>query len=197
MAFIKCEKGHFYNNTEYSSCPNCSGQNPIGHTIPLTDGANMGSTEYINSNASSEKCRPAEYEPTVGPDSVGDFGHTKTIDSHKNSEVLPVRGWLVVVEGEKIGYDMRIHTGKNYIGRRKTNDICIDFDDTISKEDACFIAYDDRSKSFYLNDGKSTNNIYVNDELLNISRKLNDFDVIEIGKTKLVFRSLCNDTFSY
>ncbi|MBQ6823265.1 MAG: FHA domain-containing protein [Clostridia bacterium] len=195
MAIVKCANGHFYNNSEYGSCPACSGQSPIGRTIPLDGSVNIGATEYINSNAPAAQA--AGFDPTIGPEDAGSFGHTQMIDSNKNSEILPVRGWLVVIDGEKIGLEKRIHTGKNSIGRGKDNDICIEFDNTISKEKACFVVYDDKNKAFHLIAGESSNNIYVNNELLIMSAKLNDFDIIEIGQTKLVFRSLCNETFSY
>lgn len=197
MAIQRCKNGHYYNDAEAENCPYCTGTSSIGTTIPL--GAPNGQDVGVGKTLPLNYDLPLEnndLNPTRPPVS-GPYGPTTMIDENKTSEIDPVRGWIVVIQGEKVGLDFRIHSGKNTIGRAKTNDICIDFDATISKEKACFIIYDQKNNEFYLMAGESTNNIYVNTQLLLIPRKLCDNDILEIGKTKLVFRSLCNEQFTY
>ena len=198
MALQQCKNGHYYNDSESATCPICSGDSPIGHTIPLgadaATPANMAQTEILSDPVLSGQ---NAFIPTVAPGADDTFGTTQFIDGDKNSEILPVRGWLVVIEGKKRGLDFKIHSGNNVIGRSKKNDICIDFDSTISKENACSIRFDDRKNAFHIVVGESTNNVYVNDDVLLAHEKLTDNAIIEIGETKLVFRSLCNDTFTY
>lgn len=217
MAVVKCKNGHFYNDSETASCPYCSGAGSMGKTIPLgqTDmsgaaaNSSIGTTVEIDNVGGGQIGQTEELRDikTVSDDGFGvpnttfvsnaEYGSTQFIDEKKNSEILPVRGWLVVIDGEKCGLDFRIHTGNNYVGRSPKNDICFDFDQTISKEKCCAIAYDDRSKQFFVLLGEGTNNIYVNDKILLQPTALKDFDVLEIGKTKLVFRSLCNEQYDY
>lgn len=198
MAIQRCKNGHYYNDSETPNCPYCSGESSIGKTIPLGEEVNdqnpaFDPTELLGNPAGGiPETRPVDQNQ--GADG---FGHTVILDDAKNSEVKPVRGWLVVIEGQKLGLDFRIHTGKNAVGRLKSNDIVISFDETISGEKACFVIYDEKNNAFHLMAGESTNNIYVNNDILLMPRKLADNDIIEIGKTKLIFRSLCNDQFNY
>ncbi|MBO5035891.1 MAG: FHA domain-containing protein [Clostridia bacterium] len=198
MAIQRCKNGHYYNDSESPNCPYCSGESSIGKTIPLGEDVNGQSTAFDPTELLTDtnhgdipNTRP------VGPTMPPEDGHTTILDPNKNSEIKPVRGWLVVIEGQKLGLDFRIHTGKNTIGRKSSNDICINFDDTVSGERACFVIYDEKNNAFHLMAGESTNNIYVNNEILLIPRRLVDNDIIEIGQTKLIFRSLCNDQFNY
>ena len=217
MAIERCNNGHYYNNSESASCPYCSGASAIGQTIPLGGGVmdapdnawnntvpvanempqqGFGETEYLDAKPT---VTPYAAAPISATEFVSnpEYGQSVFMDDKKNSDVKPVRGWLVVVDGEKLGMDFRIHTGKNSLGRGKSNDICFDFDQTISKEKACLIVYDDRNNAFYLQGGESTNNVYVNNEILLQPRKIVDNDIIEVGQTKLVFRALCNEQFNY
>ncbi|MBP9988091.1 MAG: FHA domain-containing protein [Ruminococcus sp.] len=203
MAMRQCSNGHIFDDSKNPECPYCSGENSIGKTIPLNHvttgatGANFSATEVLGSVPTVSM--PSKMDVTQAPHNAPkDQMVTEFIDSNKNSEIKPVRGWLVIIEGEKIGMDFRLHTAKNTIGRLKSNDICFDFDSTVSKENNASVIYDDRNNMFFIKGGEgSSNNVYVNGIILLESRQLKDNDIIEIGKTKLVFRSLCNDTFNY
>jgi len=111
--------------------------------------------------------------------------------------IVPVVGWLICVDGEKKGKDFRICNGKNYVGRMRSNDICLDFDDTISKESNAIISFDDRNKKFFIQPGESKNNIYVNNELLLVPVQLKGNEIIELGRTKLFFHPLCDEKFNW
>lgn len=226
MAIVPCKNGHYYNDSESRVCPYCSGESSIGKTIPLDGDAgsfpetSLGipptgaydrtrpMTDLYRESDESGKTQMLDYkktEPINTNKNVPvtefvknpEYGDTLFLDEKKNSEIKPVRGWLVVVEGEKCGIDFRIHSGHNYVGRSKSNDICFDFDQTISKEKCCVIVYDDRKNAFHIQSGEGINNIYINDDILLGARRLWDDDIIEIGQTKLVFRALCNSSFNY
>jgi len=192
-----CKNGHYYNPNESETCPICDGRSSIGVTIPL-GGSNaqdngIGRTIPLGGPNDTPYNGGGAINITAPPPP----GVTSFIDNDKTSDIKPVRGWLVVIKGEKVGLDFRIHTGHNSIGRAKSNNICIDFDAAVSKEKACFVIYDQRDNQFHIMSGESTNNIYVNSELLLMPKKLCDNDIIEIGETQLVFRSLCNEQFIY
>ncbi len=118
-------------------------------------------------------------------------------DVSKISGIKPVKGWLVVTKGAAVGMDYRICTGQNFIGRLKSNDIAVDFDNTISAERACVILYDERTNEFDILRGEGANLVYLNGERLLDPKPLKDNDFIEIGQTQFVFRSLCNESFNY
>lgn len=203
MALKQCKNGHLYDDSKSAACPYCSGQDTLGKTIPLTPGfaGENGADEFSATQALGyvpTVSTPQPMSPTIAPvNQAKDQMKTQFLDSVKNSEIKPVRGWLVIIDGEKCGLDFRVHTGKNTIGRSKANDICFDFDDSISKENNVSIIYDDRNNMFFAQSGEGKNNVYINNQLLLDPKQIKDNDVIEIGKTKLVFRALCNDTFNY
>ena len=189
MSMKQCSKGHLYDESKNTYCPYCAGENKIGKSIPLY--SDNGKTEYLDHIEANEIDEISETRPI---DEI-DFGKTQFIDDFKNSEIKPVKGWLVVIQGKKCGLDYRIHSGQNTVGRSKKNDIGIEFDDSISNEGCCSIIYDDRDNSFYLKLGDSQNNIHINGNILLNPVKMKDSDIIEIGRTKLVFRALYNDSF--
>lgn len=207
MPLVQCANGHYYNNEESATCPYCSGGSSAGKTIPLggvgapnpvvfpANPEPMGSTVPLGDVNTIPVGGPEI--PATSPVEDPLYGKTKFMDQDMNSDVKPVRGWLVVVEGEKLGYDFRIHTGSNPVGRSSHNAICFDFDQTISQENCCDIVYDDRAKQFFIRKGNGTNNIYVNNKILLDPKELHEFDIVEIGQTKLTFRSLCGPEFDY
>ena len=203
MAMKQCANGHLYDDSKSPDCPYCSGANSIGKTIPLNQpsgSAALGSfsaTEVLKGVPTVSV--PQDMGVTQAPvNAQKDQVKTQIVEPDRNSEIIPVRGWLIVIDGEKLGMDFRVHNGFNKIGRSKSNDICFDFDNAVSKENNASIVYDDRDSIFYITRGEGSSNLVrVNGAPLLESKILNDYDIIEIGKTKLVFRSLCNDKFHY
>lgn len=201
MAMKQCANGHLYDDSKSPDCPYCSGRSNIGVTIPLGAAAQGNMKGFSPTQALGQVptvSMPASMGVTVAPNSgPKDQMKTEFLDQQKNSEIKPVRGWVVVIEGEKVGIDFRLHTGKNTIGRAKSNDICFDFDPAVSKENNISVVYDDRHNLFFIMSGEGSNNVYINNQILLESRQLKDNDIIEVGNTKLVFRSLCNEGFNY
>ncbi|MCD8157907.1 MAG: FHA domain-containing protein [Clostridiales bacterium] len=93
--------------------------------------------------------------------------------------------------------DFKIHGEKNTIGRGFDVDINLDFDTAVSSGVNAIIAYDKRNNKFFIYQSNSKNNIYFNDQLLLTSIEIKDYDIIEIGTTKMIFRSLCNSEFAW
>lgn len=99
--------------------------------------------------------------------------------------------------GRKKGTPFVIHSEKNSIGRGTHFDINLSFDKAISKDGDAIITYDSRGKKFFITLSAGKNNIYRNGALLLTPEEIKDYDVLEIGTTKLVFRSFCNEEFTY
>ncbi len=212
MAMQQCPNGHLYDDSKNSSCPYCSNGNSINVTVPLSEGhspvgGNMfpqtapldgfGGQEYIPPQPHVQPPVQNEFPPTAP---VGEpFGPTiYKADVVNENGIVEVRGWLVCLEGARRGEDFKIHGEKNTIGRGGENDIKLDFDTSISKGVNAIISYDLRNNKFFIFwGGQSKNNIYVNNQMLMTPIELKDYDVIEIGSTKMIFRTLCNDEFNW
>ena len=208
MAMQQCPNGHLFDDAKNSSCPYCSTGSSVDVTVPLSDsqpmmGGNMfPQTAPLDGFAAQGYVAPQpqvvqnEVPPTVPMNP--EFGVTVAVDGAENEKgIIEVRGWLVCLEGEKRGEDFKIRGERNTIGRGNENDIKLSFDNSISKGANAVIAYDSRNNKFYISFGESKNNIYVNDQLLMTPVELKDYDIIEIGNTKMIFRSLCNETFNW
>lgn len=228
MAMQQCPNGHLYDDEKNIGCPYCGNGNSLNATVPLADsapqmGANafpqtapidgnvnvaapMGATTPIMGDAyippQPNVAGQGEMPPTVGMD--GNMGVTVELDTssrggnNNNQDILKLRGWLVCIEGEKVGLDFKVYSGNNTVGRGDSNTIRIDFDMAVSKDVNMIITYDLRSNKFYAHSGGAArNNVYINNQLLMMPIEMKDYDVIEIGKTKLMFRSFCNDVFNW
>ena len=189
MAMKQCASGHVYDDAKNVNCPYCTGSGNIGVTRPLAG---------VNESPSFPKTSPVAGSDIPKTMPLDNPETNKTVALSVNEKGIdPVYGWLVCVDGEKKGMDFRICNEKSYIGRQKTNDICLDFDNSVSKEVNAIISYDKRNNGFFIQPSESKNNIYINESLLLNPVQLSDYDLIEIGQTKLIFRSLCGDAFKW
>ena len=154
------------------------------------------------------------YQPTVS----ADYQHTQSIAAtatmrclsedeayfprrlQRNEESTtfdPVVGWLVCIEGATKGTDYRIHSQNNYIGRSAKMDISIPEDSHISAENSAIIAYDNEDRVFYFGPGSGRNIVRVNGKPALSVEKIEAYDVLTIGTTKLLFVPLCGDRFDW
>lgn len=201
MAMQQCPNGHLYDDEKNNSCPYCSGNSDVNVTMPL-DAPNpveiFPQTTPIEAQSqyTPQQVIQNSVPPTVpvGPQFAAT---TYKEDAVNDKGIAEVRGWLICLEGSKRGMDFKIHAEKNSIGRGPENDINLDFDSSISKGVNAIITYDNRNNKFYLYQSISKNNIYFNNQLLLTPVELKDYDVLEIGETKMIFRSLCNDDFKW
>ena len=208
----QCAGGHIYDETKYAECPYCSGGvsvRPLAggnasfpSTVPLEPQAAPSSSDAFPKtmplNAPSSEAAPAsKSEPKPEPNKKKEMGVTVALNSTE-AGIKPVTGWLVVIDGEKKGTSFTVHGDRNTIGRGTEHDINISFDKASSKSGDAVISYDSRKSRFHisvLEGGK--NNVYLNDDILLQPEVIKDYDIIEIGETKFVFRSLCNEQFTY
>lgn len=212
MAMQQCPNGHLYDDAKNSSCPYCSDNSSVNVTVPLTGGQSFGGGNAFPATAQLDGFNPPQpgqgaggvcVEENAGAfpktEPIGEeFEKTKYVEEVVNDKgIVEVRGWLVCLEGAKRGVDFKIHGEKNTIGRGAENDIKIDFDSSISKGVNAIISYDIRKNKFFIWGGESKNNIYINDDMLMNPVELKDYDIIEIGSTKMIFRSLCNEAFNW
>ncbi len=96
---------------------------------------------------------------------------------------------LVQIKDNSAGIVFPIQKAKTTIGRDESNDICLN-DNLVSKHHAVIeISVNNKKDGVYeyiLQDLESTNNTYVNDQLINLHR-LSEGDRIRIGTNNFTF----------
>lgn len=204
----QCINGHIYDEQLHVSCPYCNNSANIG-VRPLNNNAVQPafpameaiSTPEVIASPSFPKTEPlnnpaAAPAPAPAPAVKKEMGVTVAL-SVSDSGINPVRGWLVVVNGDKMGLSFVVHSEKNTIGRGSEFDIDLSFDRAVSKDGDAVVAYDARNRKFFVTPFAGKNNVYHNGQLLLMPSELKDFDSVEAGATKLVFRSFCCESFTY
>lgn len=185
MAMIRCPHGHFYDSSKHSSCPYCGVGEDFGE----------GKTRRVPSPAQSPGAAPAAPRPPAAP--IQEPGVTRAVFRDAATGISPVVGWLVCVEGPDRGRDYRLHGEKNFIGRSNAMDVAIAGDDSVSRDKHASVAFDPKKRTFWLLPGEASGLVYLNDQLVNTPEQLKARDVIELGKTKLLFWPFCDDKFQW
>jgi hypothetical protein len=89
------------------------------------------------------------------------------------------------------GRDYRLHSDLNKVGRAPNMDVCIEGDETISRENHCQIAFSPRSKTFNVIPGDGRNLIYLNDKDVLSPTKLEAYDRLDLGDGSFMFMPFC------
>lgn len=189
MAMKRCESGHYFDAARHTTCPVCtsSGIQVDKTAISAKPGAEKPLTE--KRGAPRAAANNLESNPRIGQDTVGIMMKDKGID--------PVVGWLVCVEGPERGQDFRIRAEKNFIGRSPQMDISLAGDETVSRENHLSISFNPKKNSFKLLPGESRGIVYVNDEELVGPTDLKRGDLINLGKSQLLFVPFCGEFFTW
>ncbi len=154
-------------------------------------------TETEDQNSSPEDTRPGMIKPGRSTGKPRN-NTTRIITAHGQSDIMPVTGWLVVIDGPGRGTGCQLITGPNKIGRDAENEVALDFgDETISRKEHARITYDDQSRIFYLQHRDGRNLTRINGEPALSPIKLSSGDNIVIGDSTLRFVPLCCEDFDW
>ena len=74
-------------------------------------------------------------------------------------------------------------------------DVAIVGDDGISRENHAIISYNPKNNTFKVMPGESRGLVYLNEEEVLAPMDMKDRDILELGKTKLMFVALCGNGF--
>lgn len=197
-----CSAGHVYDADQFPSCPYCN-----RNTRAIQFGATAAPAGYGATTApAGYGAAPAERDDTIGQTVMPEAIRRRMEQERDNRTVgefkrklgyEPVVGWLVCVEGPEVGKDYRLFGRINSIGRAEGNDVVLAQEHTVSQKNHVRLAYDAKHNNFQLIPGEGTNVTYLNDEPLYVPQKLNAYDVLEMGDTKLIFVPLCNERFHW
>lgn len=214
----QCQSGHFYDETKFSACPYCPamGAAPVGKTVPAPPGAGglpftvppAGATAppALPDSGKTVPMRPLDAMPPPLPSAPGvPAGGQKTVVAYPQfnapveapAPVSPVVGWLVCTEGPARGRDFRLHVAKNFVGREKTMDVCIEGDPEVSRERHAEVIFEPQTKAFWLKPGDSSGLVYLNGAIQFSPVPLNPRDIITLGKSKLMLVPLVGADFDW
>lgn len=206
-----CSAGHVYDADQFASCPYCN-----RNTRAIQFGAGGGYTPTAAPGGYGNTAAPGGYDAAIPPTGGRDatIGATvmpeairRRMEQEKDNRTVgefkrrlgyePVVGWLVCVEGPEVGKDYRLYGRINTIGRAEDNDVVLAQEHTVSQKNHVRLAYDAKHNNYQLIPGDGSNVTYLNDEPLYVPQRLNAYDVLEMGETKLIFVPLCNDQFRW
>ncbi len=112
-------------------------------------------------------------------------------------EETPVCGWLICIEGARVGKDYKIHKGKNFVGRGDEMDIQIIGDNEINRKNHTIIVYDPKKLNTVILPGDSAGLAYLNEEPVYVPTELKPYDTISLGNSRFLFVPLCGRNFSW
>ena len=197
-----CSAGHVYDADQFPSCPYCNRNTRAIQFGATAAPAGYGATTAPAGYGAAHAGRDDTIGQTVMPEAI-----RRRMEQEKDNRTVgefkrklgyePVVGWLVCVEGPEVGKDYRLFGRINAIGRAEGNDVVLAQEHTVSQKNHVRLAYDAKHNNFQLIPGEGTNVTYLNDEPLYVPQKLNAYDVLEMGDTKLIFVPLCNERFRW
>lgn len=183
----RCDNGHYYDKKKHAAgCPHCG----IDLNAPR-------SIKIGPSVAADSQTRPYSSMKIPAIGGTGDDAITRIYSPGGTTAIDPVVGWFVSTHGPEKGKDYRIRSENNTIGRSKDMYICISGDESISRERHAVITFDPKNNAFFLGPGDGRGLVYVNGEALLAHRKLQPYDQIQLGKTKLMFVPFCGEKYSW
>jgi hypothetical protein len=219
----RCENGHYYDSAANRRCPDCGVRGlvvqptrPQAIPVPGVVGAVVGEAlagpvgglvGRAMGEALGDGHRGGETVPRRAPVERREGVTVAFWQRPRPEEVAageepaldPVVGWLVAIDGPKgvKGRDYRLYSEGNPIGREHHNRLVIK-DDAIGRDTHATVTFDPRSadSAYYIQAG-GRHMLYLNGSAVLAPQRLNAYDVVEIGHTKLVFVPLCGERFRW
>ena len=197
MNLARCERGHYFDGSKFTSCPHC-GVNLLNQTtsIPQKPSAiTVTNTPTADpKDVTVYRCE-ADDKPTVARGARDDEIRTVVKYSSENGTRMVV-GWLLCTEGADKGADYRLYAGNNTIGRGDMPDIRLYGDQEICRGVHCTVTYDPKQNCFFVLPGSGTV-VKVNDEIINSPHSLSRYDQLELGRTGLTFVPYCEGRYHW
>lgn len=191
MNVVKCEKGHFYDSDKFATCPHCGNVSafPDNETVTVARLGNQGDMD-VTVDINQQQTIP----PTIDDEkTIGYWG----VGSASSVAKEPCVGWLVCTKGIHFGEDYRLKSGKNFIGRDSSMDVCLSHEGKVSRDKHAIVIYDPKQNCFLAQPGESSELFYLNGNLVISAEKLQKGDRIELGDVELIFIPLCDDMFKW
>ncbi|MBQ8980248.1 MAG: FHA domain-containing protein [Eubacterium sp.] len=139
--------------------------------------------------------QPVSAQPAFESETIDEDEKTVRYFDAIHSE--PVAGWLVCIDSvQNVGADFKLKVGMNYIGRNE-QDVRIEGDLAVSRRKHAVVVYEPKKNVFYVDRGESQQLTYLNGSVVLAPTELSANDVIQVGRTKLMFIPFCSDKFRW
>ena len=114
-----------------------------------------------------------------------------------NTDLLKDHGWLVVLDGEAKGRDLRLGIGRSFLGLDDAGaPITLSADAPLSARQAV-VVYDAEKNSFVLLPGSSQELCYLGEEAVLAPSPLTGGETLRLGGAALTFVPLCGGAFHW
>lgn len=173
-----------------------AGQNAIGPSARGQGAIGQGQNEreVANSQESTSQSLRAAFAASARTDEKVD--EEKTVGYFSTGRTDPPVGYLICTAGEDYGMGFPLKSGNNSIGRSASMDVVI-LDEKVSREKQAFVLYEPHNREFYMKPGEGTGLCYLNGELVLGPVKMQAFDMVSLGDTKLMLIPVCCERFSW
>lgn len=224
MNMKRCSKGHFYDGDQYKTCPHCASQEAPGEpgvTRPITQGIPTPGPHPNPAPVNMVRCpNDHYYDASIYSKCPHCTGITEQIKicevcgesydakkytscphcQEKGTVALfqkNVVGWLVAIKGPHKGKDFRLQTGRNFIGRDDIMDVCLRYDNAVSRNKHAVLLYEPKGCTFFITPGESHELAYLNGEVLLDAKPLKSGDILTLGRSDLMFVPFCSADFNW
>ena len=189
MELKECGHGHIYDASLYHSCPYCANRNRAINFEQNTGRGNSNSASgYGNEPDEIGKTIPvySAFKRTEKEPQAEDTVH-EADKPQSPVRTEPAAGWLVCLSGENRGKNYCLYEQNNYLDVTSASELRIGADGNISS-DQVRIDYDRKHQDFYLlSPPASIVTAFLNGSYVDMPKKLNRYDVIELDNTKFIF----------
>lgn len=212
MNKVTCANGHTYDKDKHISCPYCgvniddfninNKTQPIGSNMNYDNNAYAEAhTQPLNNVMAAGREDSTNKTQALDNHSAEQFESGKTVamfnETADKKVFEPAVGWVACISESGRGKDFTVMAGRNKIGRGSANDIVINWDEAVSRDNHAEITYDPKGNAFYLTPGTGRGITYLNEEIVLVPSKIKSYDKITIGSTDLIFVALCGDKFTW
>lgn len=197
MKYVKCNKDHYYDADQYTSCPYCGGNAQINETVTFYDQSDDAKTTPLGFENANPTVPLNNYVPGVTmPLDSDDDQKTVFLDDMPGGKA-PVVGWLVCTEGSHKGEDFRLTVGKNSVGRGPDMDVALTGEATVSRDKHAIIVYEPQQNVFLAIPGDAKELFYLNGDVVLSAQKIVKGDRIKVGQVELMFIPCCDEGFTW
>lgn len=196
MATVQCANNHVYDDSKYHICPYCPVPGLKDANIPGTQAAPLSKPSLARTEAASPQGVTGQTPARGEPGRSSAAGVTVGL-VRKLTQIDPVVGWIVCIEGVNKGRDYRLHSDRNTLGRSPNMDVCIEGDETISRENHCQIVFSRRHRTFSIVPGTGRNLIYLDGKDVLAATELKPYAQLDIGEGSYLFLPFCSDRFNW
>ena len=146
-------------------------------TVPDDDGKTISLYQTLVSNSNDKDTLPGQSIPA------------------KTTE--PVVGFLICIDGKDFGRAFPLKTGRNFIGRDASMDVCLSGEMSVSKDRHAIVVYEPKKNLFLVMSGESKGLVYKNGDVVLVPETLEKNDVLQVGSVSLMLLPFCDDKFSW